>query len=154
MIGGLKKPIRRARIAGGDQDAAVVLTRIAVGAEKLVYIIAASKRLPYGKSKSRIVYVGTTSRGVDRVLNSVATKAREALAEHGIRRIEVQVYTVKARQRVRMWRKLEQGLLLAFKDLYGCVPKYNSHGKNMKWSDQGLYLSKTGLKNIIKRYEA
>lgn len=147
------KKLRRAKIAGGDQEAAVVLNRIAVKTEKLVYVIVSNKGMTYGKSKSRIVYFGTTSRGVDRVLNSLANKAREALGGHGTKRIEVHVYTVRARQNVQMWRKLEQGLILSFKDAYGCVPKYNNHGKNMQWTDQALYLSKTGLKNIVKRYE-
>jgi hypothetical protein len=146
--------MRRAKIRGGDREAAVTLTRVAVQDEHLVYIIASNKRVPYGRNRSRIVYIGTTSKGVDRILRSVADKARQALAGHGTRRIEVHVYAVAGRPRVKMWLKLEQGLLLAFKDVYACVPKYNKKGMSMRWEDQGDYLAKAGLKHIIRRYEA
>ena len=146
---------RRATIAGGSKDAAVTVTRIAVGKENLVYVIAGNKRTPYGKFKSRIVYIGTTKRGINRVLGSVAGKARQALASHGTNRIEVHVYSVKPRQNVKMWRKLERGLILAFKDLYGDhIPKFNSQGKGFKWTNEDAYFAKAGLKNIIRRYES
>lgn len=56
--------IRRARIAGGDRDPAVVVARVAVGAEKLVYVIAGNKRLAYGRHKSRRLYRYDVARGL------------------------------------------------------------------------------------------
>lgn len=148
------KGTRRSKISGGAKDAALTLTRLAVHAEKLVYVIVSNKPKKYGKRRSRIVYIGTTRKGVDRVLGSVAAKARQALADHGTRRIDVYVYTARRRKHVAMWKKLEQGLLLSFKDVYGCVPRYNTHGKNKDWTDEGYYLSTAGLKSVITRYES
>ncbi len=146
--------MRRSKISGGAKDAAVTLTRIAVHAEKLVYVLVGNKPKKYGNRRSRIVYIGTTRKGVDRVLGSVASKARQALADHGTKRIDVYVFTARPRKHVAMWRKLEQALLLSFKDAYGCVPRYNTHGKNMEWTDQEDYLSAAGVKSVIRKYES
>jgi hypothetical protein len=67
------------------RDAALTATRVSIGKQKLVYLLISDKRLRYGKSKSRIAYIGTTKRGVGRVAGSVASRADEILSRRGVR---------------------------------------------------------------------
>lgn len=133
---------------------AMTITREAVKSDKLVYIAVANKAIQYPHARSRIVYIGTTRNGAHRMAASAAAKAQEMLDLHGVRELQFYPVTCKSRQNVRTWRKLERGLLLAFKHLYGRVPQCNTQGKNMVWTDELGYFTRGRLDGVIRLYSA
>jgi hypothetical protein len=144
---------RRAKIAGGDEAPALTLTQASIRVEKLAYVLVVNRAQKYGRKKSHIVYIGTTKKGVDRIAGSIAAKAREALEFHGVNSVEAFVYSCRARRGTTMWQILERGLLLSFRERYGCLPIFNKQGQSFDWDQVEPYLSPAGLKNVIRRYE-
>ena len=124
-------PLRRASVSL-KHGHAISVTRIAIKGEKLVYVLVADKRLSYDEGRSRIAYIGTTKKGVSRIAQSVATRAKDILNLHGVRSFHARVVTCKPRQRVKTWFRLERALLVAFRERFGEVPKCNRKGKKMK----------------------
>ena len=133
---------------------ALVISRPAFTADRLVYLAVASKALKYPHGKSRIAYIGTTKAGASRIASSAAHRAKDLLALHGVNSLSFFVVTCAARQRVKSWRKLEVGLILSFRQLYGDVPKCNVKGKNQKWSDELEYFTRHRLESVLTKYEA
>ena len=132
---------------------AITITRTAIKASELVYIAVANKGIKYrSSSKSRIVYIGTTKNGPGRIAQSAAQKAAELLGLHGFKHLEFFVVTSTSMSSIETWRKLERGLILAFKDQYGEPPKCNTAGKRMKWKDEQEYFTKKRLNSIISHY--
>jgi hypothetical protein len=147
--------IRRSSIRGAKtHGAALTVTRFAVRADHLVYVAVANKSVSYLQGKSRILYIGTTKNGIDRIASSAAARARGMLRLHGVKSVEFFVFTCRARQNVKMWRKLERALLLTFKELYGEPPRFNTQGKNMVWVDEDEYFAIGRLRTIIRHYES
>ncbi|MDK9700834.1 MAG: hypothetical protein OEM52_11870 [bacterium] len=136
-----------------NKDIAVTVTRVAIGSDRLVYLILANKPYHYSYGDSRIVYIGTTENGLSRIADSVAERANEILNNHGINSITVRVVTCKPRQKVKTWFKLESALRLAFRQIYGVVPYYNDKGKVQKETDEFQYFALERMKNIIKKFE-
>ncbi len=132
---------------------ALVISRPAFSAERLVYVAVANKAFKYPHSKSRVVYIGTTKAGASRIASSAAYRAKDLLELHGVNALEFYVVTCAARQRVKSWHKLEVGLILAFKHLYGSVPRCNTKGKNQKWSDELEYFTRSRLESVLKKYQ-
>ena len=131
---------------------AVVVARPAIRARKLVYIACANKPIRYRHGRSKIVYIGTTQRGVRRVAGSAANQAQKLLNQRGIRELEFYVVTCASRAAVQSWKKLERGLILAFKDLYGEPPVGNRQGKNIFWHDELWYFTLRRLRSVIEYY--
>jgi len=129
---------------------AMTVTRVSVSRHKLCYVVKANRVVPYRKGRSRIVYIGTTKRGITRLASSAATRAPAILARHGITSFDVHVVTSTPRQHIKTWWKLERALLLTFRDLYGVVPLFNSHGKKMRERDEFGYFAKARLKHVIE----
>lgn len=131
---------------------ALEFTRIAVGQQKLVYILIADKRVSYPHGgKSAIAYIGTTKNGIARVAQSAAWWAEEILGTHGIKKVIARIVTCGPRQKVKTWRKLERALLLEFRSAYGSVPKCNWVGKNMVETDEFSYFSRDAVRKIIQK---
>jgi predicted GIY-YIG superfamily endonuclease len=128
---------------------AIRVTRVAVSHRKLVYVIVADKKLSYPRGRSRIVYIGTTKNGVNRVAQSAAYRAEKVLNLHGVEEFAVRIVACRPRQRVKTWKKLERALLLAFREIYGEVPKRNTQGKKMSWRDETEYFAKPRLLRIL-----
>lgn len=131
---------------------AVTITRQAVKVPELVYIAVANKPMKYPSGRSRIVYIGQTKKGARRIAASAARKASDILGEYGITHLEFFVVTSTSKPDLRPWRKLERGLLLAFKEIHGAQPKCNIVGKKMKWMDEQEYFTLHRLKTIIRQY--
>ena len=110
---------------------AIEVPRVSVGARRLVYVICASRPLPYEKGASKIAYIGTTQNGIDRVAQSAASRSDEVLGLHGIDRFHVRVVTCGPRRHVRSWRRLERAFLIRFRERYGEVPYCNATGAGM-----------------------
>lgn len=118
--------------------------RIAIGEESFVYVFVANRPYAYkpGKDgKSRIVYMGTASRGLRRVVDSVFDRS-QTIFGWGTHSFDAYILTCRSRQHVQMWRKLERALLLAFKEKYGRTPKANADVKKMGGANAFRYFSK------------
>lgn len=132
------------------RDAAIAATRVAIGKERLVYVLVADKKLQYPKARSRIAYIGTTEKGVSRIAGSVATRSEAILRLHGVRSFVARVITCRPRQKVKSWRKLERALLIRFRETYGAPPRCNVQGKRMKWVDEDEYFRISRLNTILE----
>jgi hypothetical protein len=132
------------------KESAITVQRVSTKAQKLVYIMSADKKWKYKDGRSRIVYIGTTKRGISRMAASVATRAHDILGLHGVEAFTVHVITCKPRQHVKTWHKLERALILTFRELYGEVPECNSHGKKMKLVDEYDLFSKSRLRTVLE----
>lgn len=132
---------------------ALVISRPAFNAERLVYIAVSNKRLMYPHGRSAIAYIGTTKAGASRIATSAAARAKDLLALHGVTCLSFHVVTCAARQRVKSWRKLETGLILTFRHLYGTVPKCNVKGESQKWNDELEYFTQSRLESVLKKHE-
>ena len=129
------------------------VSRRAVRTRKLVYVICTPKPHKYANHRSRIIYIGTTEKGVHRVASSIAHKAIDFLQRWGIRRLDVYLITCSARPGVPSWRRLERDLLVAFKLEYGSVPLANTSGKNFTPDKlSGLFQYRRLIK-VLKTYE-
>ena len=135
-----------------SKRSAITITRSAIEADRLVYVAVANKKLRYLHGTSRIVYIGTTKAGASRIAISAAYRANQLFALHGVAELSFFVVTCAARQAVKTWRKLEDGLILTFKHLYGTPPKCNTKGKKQKWKDELDYFTRNRLEAIIKQY--
>lgn len=131
---------------------AIEITRNSLKADHLVYIAKADRHLKYNLGKSRIAYIGTTSVGVERIAMSAAKKAQQLLHLPGFKKLSFFIVTCSSRQRVQTWKKLESGLIHAFKHMYGEIPKCNTQGKNKKLTDEHDYFTRSRLETVIKDY--
>lgn len=128
---------------------AIEVTRIAIGGWKLVYVLTASKRLKYLNGESCVAYIGTTKNGIYRVASSAAAHADDILGEYGVRKITARIITCKPRPKVKTWMKLERALLLAFRERYGEVPRFNKHGHKIKETDEFEYFRRERLRELV-----
>jgi|SRR5471032_1852425 len=131
---------------------ALTITRTATKSSQLVYIAVANKAIKYPSGKSRIVYIGTTKNGAERIAASAAAKAAQMLGLHGVTHLEFFVVTSTSMAKIKTWHKLERGLLLSFKDKFGEPPKCNIVGKNMRWTDELNYFTRRRLDGVIMQY--
>ncbi len=129
---------------------ALTATRVSIGRNRLVYVLAADRRFKYPTGKSNVVYIGTTRQGAARVAHSVAYLAEEILGSHGVRSVTAHVVTCRPRQRVRTWLKLERAMLIIFREMYGTVPEWNSHGKKMKAGDEFEYFARARVRAVLE----
>ncbi|WP_146076094.1 hypothetical protein [Caldimonas caldifontis] len=132
---------------------ALVISRPAFSAERLVYVAVANKPLKYPHGRSCIAYIGTTKSGASRIAASAAARAKDLLALHGVTSLSFHIVTCASRQRVKSWHKLETGLILSFRHMYGTVPRCNIKGKNQKWKDELEYFTRSRLEAVLKKYE-
>ena len=129
---------------------AMQVTRVSIGKKKLVYTILVKKALKYPWGRSRIAYIGTTKRGVDRIAQSVAARARDILLIHGVREFTVRVVTCSPKPGVKTWQKLERAFLLTFRQKYGAPPKCNTQGSKIKQRDEFKYFTRRRLERVLE----
>ncbi len=129
---------------------AMQLTRVSIGGKKLVYVILAKRSLKYPWDRSRVVYIGTTKKGVSRIAQSVAARAQDVLSLHGVREFTVRIVTCPPRPNVKTWEKLERAFLLVFRHKYGALPKCNTQGKKMKERDEFKYFKRDRLEKVLE----
>jgi len=116
----------------------------------LVYLLIADKRLRYPDGRSRVAYIGTTKRGARRVAQSIASRADVILGMRGVRSFHARVVTCRPRRNVKTWLLLERALLVLFREIYGEVPKCNSHGKKMRRRNVFNYFHERGVRQILE----
>ena len=106
---------------------ALEVHRLVISADKLVYVLLTNKKLKYMYGRSHVAYIGTTKKGVTRIMQSAANKAGELFELHGIKTLEAHIVTCQRRQAVQTWKKLERALLLEFRSRFG-VGQHSRHG--------------------------
>jgi len=133
----------------------MTLSRSAIGNERLVYLLAANKLVRYPRGRSRIVYVGTTKRGVRRVAASVAGRAEALFERRGIRGVNAHLLTyTKGSGAHALWLKLERAVLFMFKFEYGTIPVLNKMGKNFWPGTEFAHFNKKALLKRIRTFES
>jgi len=133
---------------------ALRVTRVSLGGERMAYVMLANRRIAYRFGQSRIVYIGTTRKGVGRIASSAASKAAQVLTMHGIREFGVRVVTCRPRRNVKTWVKLERALILTFRQVYGDVPVFNTQGKRLLETDEFRYFHRERLLAIVSTLSA
>ncbi len=132
---------------------AMKVSRVSIGNKRLVYIIVVPKAIKCLWGRSRIVYIGTTGKGVRRIALSAAHRAKAVLGLRGVREFEVRVVTCPPRPGVGTWVKLERALLLAFRHMYGRFPFCNKAGRNSKVRDEFDYFRRDRLERLLRSLE-
>jgi hypothetical protein len=125
-------------------------SRVAIGNQRLVYLLVANRQIRYSRGRSKVVYVGTTKKGLSRVASSVASRADDILWNHGIREFHARIVTCRPRQKVKTWLKLERAFLVRFKELFGEVPMCNTKGSKMKPRDVFEYFTMSAIDRILR----
>ena len=138
----------------GNEGAVVSVTSEILAREKTVYFHIVNKPLKYPYGRSRIAYIGTTRKGIRRIMGSIAERLDDEFNIHGVRTVEVHEIGCTPRQRVKTWKKLECASLIAFRQMYGEVPLLNSHGERMKESDEFEYFNSNQIKKFIRLWES
>jgi hypothetical protein len=128
---------------------AIEVTRIAIGNQKLVYVLIADRPFTYPYGKSPVAYIGTTKKGVERVASSAAQRAEQILSRFGVKKVVARIVTCSPRRRVKTWKKLERAMLLGFRATYGAVPVCNTQGKKMKETDEYDYFAREAVRTLI-----
>jgi len=149
------KKVRRRGVSLKKGVAMTVHRSLVTNEEKLVYVHLASKKQSYEHgTKSRIVYIGTTKTGKDRVASSIAERAPRILKLHGVKTFDVRIITCKGLQKVRSWKQLETALLIAFRSMYGTIPRCNKQGKNIDQDNEcWKYFAKAKIDRVIKELD-
>lgn len=132
------------------KGAAMRVTRVSVGRKKLVYVLVAGKPQKYPLRPSRVVYIGTTKKGIARIAQSVAARANRALALHGVKELAVRVITCAPRPNVKTWFKLERAMLTRFRGMYGALPRLNKYGPKSRLHPHRSYFSTDRLERILE----
>ncbi|MBX3357325.1 MAG: hypothetical protein KF745_02745 [Phycisphaeraceae bacterium] len=122
---------------------------------QLVYIACANRRVKYPAGlKSRVVYIGTTERGVARIAESAAKKTTELLTEHGFKTLHFFVVKCRGVQSIAMWEKLESALLMEFRDMYGVLPRGNHKiSKKFTWASIEEHFVRSALRDTLLAYD-
>lgn len=132
----------------------MTLGRRALGADRLVYVPAANKPVKYPRGRSRIVYIGTTKRGVRRVASSVASRAEGLLGRPGLRTVDAHLLTYSGRPGAqKLWAKLERAMLFIFQYEYGDIPLMNKVGRNIWPGKEFKYFSRRALRKRIREFD-
>lgn len=146
-------PRLRVRQARHLLDSDVTVWRHGQVGERLVYVLRQNRPRRYETGSSRIIYIGTTGKGIDRVLGSLAFRTREVAGEWGVTDIDVKLVASTPRQRVKSWHKLERAFLLKFVDLYGETPLCNSTGHKMRRTDEFRYFAENTIEARLRQLE-
>ena len=133
----------------------------------LVYLLVANRPVRYGKKTySRIVYIGTTERGIRKIASSASKQIQRVADEkllRGLRRLQAFVIWAKtktppgrhrAKSNQDLWRKLERALLVQFCRMHeGYAPRLNKTGHKMRAHDVFDVFRQKRIGRIIDRYK-
>lgn len=132
----------------------MVVSRKLLRHQKVVYLLVSKKPIKYKNGRSRIAYVGTTSKGIFRVAASVASRAVATLSGRGLSILEVYLVTCPAKRRVRTWALLEKALLAQFRGSFFELPKCNAQGKNIRWTAAfDRHFTRRGIEKIVAEFD-
>jgi hypothetical protein len=132
-------------------EPALTASRVSVANDRLVYLLVANKLLHYRYGNSKIAYIGTTQKGIDRIAQSVAARAESILRLHGVNGFQVRILTCRRRKHVSTWKKLERASLLVFRKEFGEVPRFNKQGSKIKETDEFRYFKYGRISELIAK---
>ena len=135
------------------EDPVVVVRSSVLERERTVYFHVADKPVSYELGKNRIVYIGATGVGSERIMSSIAERIPEAFKIHGVNTIEVHEIACAPRRGIKTWRLLERACLLVFRETYGQPPRLNTHGTGLWWIKESTFFDLDQLRRLIRRYE-
>jgi hypothetical protein len=122
--------------------------------KKLVYLLLAPKPQKYSRGRSRIMYVGTTEKGISRIASSVATRSEAIFKKWGIKTIEIQIAWCRPLQKVKSWKILERAILSDFLSIHGGLPACNVQGKSYQWDSKvNSYFRRSAVTNLLSRFD-
>jgi hypothetical protein len=140
------EPVLSAQVVGADFD-------------KLVYLLVANRPHRYPKDSSRIVYIGTTKKGLWRMALSASEKIYKGYDKlHGFTRLDGYVIwsrtrkgpgTFKGRP---FYRILERAALIVFKETFGDIPVLNGNGGGIKEENEFKIFARRRIERILGRY--
>jgi hypothetical protein len=123
--------------------------------KKVVYLLTASNHIKYKAGRSKVMYIGTTKKGLARIAGSAAHRAVEIMSTRGLKEINVFVVSCASRPGVPTWEWLEDALLAAFRAEYEQLPKCNSQGQKKKWnSELDRMFKRKAIENVLKHFDA
>src|SRR5271168_3808608 len=118
--------------------------------KRIVYIIAINTPLRYKYGRSRIIYIGTSKRGANRLAASASHRGRDAFKElRGVKTVGVHIVTCASRKALKSWAKLEASLLDTFFRTHGTLPHYNRIKPKPK---DGIFRP-SALDKLIRRFQ-
>ena len=132
---------------------ALKIFRPAISTKNMVYLFVGNKSYKYPWEKSRVIYIGTSSRGIKRITESVANRGK-VLSEHGFKEFEVRIVVCPKRQKVSTWKLLESAFLIVFREKFGGIPFLNKKGGKLKERGEWLYFSKVTIRKILDELDA
>jgi hypothetical protein len=138
-----------------NRKPAMTVYRGALKHRKLVYVLAARKTLiRYQNGRSRVLYIGTTRKGISRIAASVAHRSKTILKQRGVRVMDVHVVSCEKRPGLKSWTLLERALVAQFRSRYFEVPLCNIQLKNKRSSEHldGLF-NPRALGKILSIFE-
>jgi hypothetical protein len=131
---------------------ALTCTRAARDLDEVAYIIVADRRQTYETATSRIVYIGTSGRGLRRLAASAAQRAPEALRLPGVRRVHVVPVTYR-RPGAPVNLLLERALLATFREIHGGLPVLNKRGGTIRLDVAFSVFSKARMRTVLQQAE-
>ncbi len=134
--------------------AVMAVNRKVLEHQRVVYLLVANRPIKYRHGKSRIAYIGTTSKGLARVATSVAFRAQAILSGYGLSTMEVHMVTCPPQRNVRTWILLERALICQFVQWFWEPPKCNAQGKNLRWTPKlDRYFTKKVIDDILTEFD-
>jgi hypothetical protein len=138
-----------------NRKPAMTVYRRALKHRKLVYVLAARKSLKYKDGRSRILYIGTTKKGISRIASSVAHRSKKILNQRGVRELDVHIVSCEGRSGLKSWGLLERALVAHFRARYFEVPLCNTQLKNRRSTEHLDRLFKPrALGKILTMFES
>jgi len=136
------------------QKPVITVSRGILKYKKIVYLLVSKRPIRYPRGSSRIAYIGTTTKGIQRVASSAAYRASDILSGYGLSTMEIYVITCPPKRNVKTWLLLERALLAQFVVWFIKPPKCNSQGKHFKWTPKmEQHFSKRGIDNILSQFD-
>ncbi len=121
--------------------------------DKLVYLLLTKKPQKRLRGRSRIMYVGTTEKGISRIASSVAVRSETIFKKWGIKSIDVEVVWCTPLQKVKSWKLLERAILADFLSFHGELPECNKQGKSYQWDSRvSKYFRRTAITKVLTRF--
>ena len=128
----------------------MTVRRVALEHERLVYVICADRKLRYQDGYSHIAYIGTTKKGLARVAGSAAYRAEDVLWSHGVQSFDIRLVTCRGRNGIRSWCRLERGMIIAFREMFGEIPLCNTQGSGFEEQREFVTFRRSRIDQIIR----
>ena len=136
--------------ANVSKTPAITLTRYAIESDNVAYIITTNKALKYLNGKSRIAYIGHTTKGASRLATSTFERA-DLLSIHGVNELSVFCVSAEVQRDHNTANKLESALLVTFAEVYGELPVGNKKSGGQKdWQE---FFRPERIRAILEQFE-